>query len=159
MDALAIRPANSPNFAANRRLTASAICNLSSASYSSGATGWRGYGLGFVDGLLVFELGPSRLRCLRPACSNLCRRWRAWSGWRCRSRDCGEVGVENCSAVSAAARRLELLDDLHGATLGAPLSVPQEAGAERVDGCKSGLRAAFDSADDVHDVGVALDET
>ena len=71
----------------------------------------------------------------------------------------GEVGVEDCAAVSAAAGGLELLDDLHGADLGrAGERAGREAGAEGVDGGEVGTELALDRADDVHDVRVALDE-
>ena len=47
----------------------------------------------------------------------------------------GEVGVEDCAAIGAAAGGFELLDDLHGANFGSATErAGGEAGAEGVDG-------------------------
>src|SRR6185437_3531325 len=65
----------------------------------------------------------------------------------------GEVGVDNRAAVDAAAGRLELFDDLHGANLGrAGERARGEAGAQSVDGCKVGFERSFERADQMHDV-------
>ena len=54
----------------------------------------------------------------------------------------GEVCVENGAAVDAAARGLELFDDLHGADLGrAGERAGGKAGAEGVDGREFRLAA------------------
>ena len=71
----------------------------------------------------------------------------------------GEVGVEDCAAVDAAAGGLELFDDLHGADFGrAGEGAGGEAGAQGVDGAEVRAELALDGADQVHDVAVALDE-
>src|ERR1035438_8604985 len=71
----------------------------------------------------------------------------------------GKIRIENRAAVDTAARGLQLLDDLHGADLGrAGERAGGEAGAEGVNGGEFGPEAAFERADQVHDVGVTLDE-
>ena len=71
----------------------------------------------------------------------------------------GEIGVEDAAAVDGAAGGFELLDDLHGADFGgAAEGAGGEAGFEGVDGVEAGLESAFDGGDEVHDVGITLDE-
>ena len=118
------------------------------------------YGLGFVEGLLVFEFGDG---VGDDAGAGLDVALAA-DGEQGADSDAGvevagEVGVEDCAAVGAAAGGLELFDDFHGADLGsAREGSGGEAGAECVDGGEVGAELALNGADDVHDVGVALDE-
>ena len=70
-----------------------------------------------------------------------------------------EVGVEDAAAIDSAAGGFELFDDLHGADFGGSAEgAGGEAGAEGVDGREIGAELAFEGADEVHDVAVALDE-
>ena len=63
------------------------------------------------------------------------------------------------AAVDAAAGGFELFDDLHGADFGsAGEGAGGEAGAEGVDGGEVRAKRAFERADEMHDVRVALDE-
>ncbi len=70
-----------------------------------------------------------------------------------------EVGIDDGAAVDAAADGFHLLNDLHGADLGgAGEGAGGKAGAKGVNGREAGAEAAFEGRDQVHDVGVALDE-
>ena len=70
-----------------------------------------------------------------------------------------EVGIENGSAVDAAAGGFEFFDDLHGADFGsAAEGAGGEAGGKGVHGAELGAEAALEGGDEVHHVGVALDE-
>jgi hypothetical protein len=71
----------------------------------------------------------------------------------------GEVCVEDCAAIGAAAAGFQFFNDFHGSDLRCSGErAGGEAGAQGVNGGEFGLEAAFDGADDVHDVRVALDE-
>src|SRR5207253_1003733 len=70
----------------------------------------------------------------------------------------GEVDVADGAAVGSAARRLDLVDDLHGADLGrAADGADRETHAEGVKRRAALLKLAGDVAGDVHHVAVALD--
>ena len=118
------------------------------------------YCLGFVDGLLVLELGDG---VGYYACAGLDVAL-AGDGKHGADGDAGvevaaKVRVEDCAAVRAAAAGLQLFNDFHGSDFGrAGERAGGETGAQGVDGGELGLEAAFDGADNVHDVGVALDE-
>ena len=67
--------------------------------------------------------------------------------------------VADGAGVDAALDRLQLVDDLHGADLGrAGDGAGGEGGAQHVEGVQSRAQFADDVGDDVHDVGVALDD-
>src|ERR1700751_4525297 len=68
------------------------------------------------------------------------------------------VGVEDAPAVDAAARGFQLFDDFHCTNFRrAAQRSGGEASAESIDGVELGAELAFDAADDVHDMRVALD--
>src|ERR1700722_8988830 len=117
-------------------------------------------GASFVDGFLVFAggdgIGDDTATSLNVGA--------AIFGDQGAQRDAGieiagKIEIENCASVNAAAGGLEFVDDLHGANFWrAGNGAGRKAGHERVKTVESFAQLAAEAGDEMHDVGVALDE-
>src|ERR1700722_15331740 len=118
------------------------------------------YGARFVRGLLIFPPGPrtghdsgARLY-IRPA---VFRNQGAQAD--ARIEIAGKIQIQDRTGVNAAARRLKLVDDFHGADLrGTRERSGGKAGHQRVEAINVVTQPAAQAGRDVHHVRIALDE-